>query len=61
MGSLFIEGIGGNAHGHVGTQMDADRILQGVVQSGDGFTFGAGLAKITPGGADVLLRFWKES
>jgi len=30
-------------------------------QSGDGFTFGAGLAKITPGGADVLLRFWKES
>lgn len=29
-------------------------------QSGDGFDTGAGLAKITPGGAVVLLRLWKE-
>jgi hypothetical protein len=29
-------------------------------QSGDGFDTGAGLVKITPGGAIVLLRLWKE-
>jgi hypothetical protein len=30
-------------------------------QSGDGFTGGAALAKITAGGADVMLRYWKEN
>jgi DNA-binding beta-propeller fold protein YncE len=29
-------------------------------QSGDGFDSGAGLAEITPRGAAVLLRLWKE-
>jgi hypothetical protein len=29
-------------------------------QAGDGFDSGAGLAKITPSGAPVLLRLWKE-
>lgn len=29
-------------------------------QSGDGFTNGAAFAKITAGGADVMLRYWKE-
>lgn len=28
-------------------------------QSGDGFSSGAGLAKVTPGGRPVLLRLWK--
>jgi hypothetical protein len=29
-------------------------------QSGDGFSSGAAIAKITAGGADVMLRYWKE-
>ncbi len=29
-------------------------------QAGDGFDSGAGLAKITPSGAPLLLRLWKE-
>jgi hypothetical protein len=60
--TLFTYKVFGTAQRFVpsGVAISANGTLYVNSQAGDGFTFGAGLAKVTPSNGDHLLRYWKE-
>ncbi|MGC1418946.1 MAG: hypothetical protein WA786_02340 [Acidimicrobiales bacterium] len=60
--TLFTYKVFGNSQRFVpsGVAISSNGTLYINSQAGDGFTFGAGLAKVTPSNADHLLRYWKE-
>jgi hypothetical protein len=61
--TLFTYKVFGNSQRFVpsGVAISANGTIYVDSQSGDGFTLGAGLAKVTPSNGDHLLRYWRES